>query len=167
MGRVTPPIPVVLRPRKLRRVSWVAAPVVVVFFVVLSFALTGSTGEPDNGVFQRSDQCAMVVLGLHRRRRRSCCSTRPKVTADADRIVDRATSSAGTTCPGSSSARSASTGATRGRNLELADDDVVGVMAVQATDKEYAVAGVRALRALLAAHQTGVRRPGGLTPLAG
>jgi hypothetical protein len=35
--------------------------------------------------------------------------------------------------------------------LELVDDDIVAVMAVQATDKEYAVEGVRALRALHAA----------------
>jgi hypothetical protein len=35
--------------------------------------------------------------------------------------------------------------------LDLQDDDVVSVMAVQAADKEYAVDTVRALRALLAA----------------
>ena len=37
--------------------------------------------------------------------------------------------------------------------LELQDDDVVSMMAVQAADKAYAVATVRALRALLATHQ--------------
>ena len=38
-------------------------------------------------------------------------------------------------------------------SLELEDDDVVAVMAVQAADKEHAVAGVRALRALHAANR--------------
>src|SRR4029078_8482177 len=36
--------------------------------------------------------------------------------------------------------------------LELQDDDLVSLMAVQAADKAYAVATVRALRALLATH---------------
>jgi Bacterial PH domain len=40
-------------------------------------------------------------------------------------------------------------------SLELRDDDVVQVMAVQVMDKEYAVDAVRALRHLLAAAQTG------------
>src|SRR5690606_24659817 len=40
-------------------------------------------------------------------------------------------------------------------SLELEDDDTLAVMAVQATDKEHAVAAVRALRALHAAHRTG------------
>ena len=47
--------------------------------------------------------------------------------------------------------------------LELDDDDLVSVMALQATDKEYAVEGVRALRALHAAATPG---PGRLTPVA-
>ncbi len=38
-------------------------------------------------------------------------------------------------------------------SLELENDDVVAIMAVQATDKDYAVAAVRGLRALLAAHK--------------
>jgi hypothetical protein len=38
-------------------------------------------------------------------------------------------------------------------SLELADDDTVAVMAVQAADKDHAVAAVRALRALHAASQ--------------
>ena len=36
-------------------------------------------------------------------------------------------------------------------SLELEDDEVVAVMAVQAADKEHAVAAARQLRALLAA----------------
>jgi hypothetical protein len=40
-------------------------------------------------------------------------------------------------------------------SLELEDDDVVAVMAVQAADKEHAVAAVRALRELHTAAQTG------------
>src|SRR2546423_11021983 len=40
-------------------------------------------------------------------------------------------------------------------SLELRDDDMVAIMAVQAADKGRAVAAVRALRALLAAAQAG------------
>ena len=38
--------------------------------------------------------------------------------------------------------------------LELQDDDVVSVMAVQAADKEYAVEAIRVLRALHAEHSS-------------
>jgi hypothetical protein len=43
--------------------------------------------------------------------------------------------------------------------LELENDDVVAVMAIQATDKEHAVTGARTLRALLAAHRTAHPQP--------
>jgi hypothetical protein len=38
-------------------------------------------------------------------------------------------------------------------SLELRDDNVISMMAVQAADKAYALGAVRALRSLLAAHQ--------------
>ena len=44
-------------------------------------------------------------------------------------------------------------------SLELADDDTVPVMAIQAADKEYAVDAVRGLRALLERYGTGVASP--------
>ena len=45
---------VVLRPRKIRRVCFVLAPVVVLVFAMLATLLSGSTGE-GTAVFQRGD----------------------------------------------------------------------------------------------------------------
>jgi hypothetical protein len=50
-------------------------------------------------------------------------------------------------------------------SLELRDDEVVAIMAVQAADRAYAVAAVRGLRALLAESQAGGEvPPAGTTP---
>ena len=76
--------PVVFRPRKIRRVAWVLAPVVVAFSVVLGLALSGATGE-NGGVFQPSDQVAMVGLGLLGAAA-LLIFTRPKVEADEQHI---------------------------------------------------------------------------------
>ena len=40
-------------------------------------------------------------------------------------------------------------------SLELRDDDLIPMMAIQATDKKYALEALRGLRALLAAAQAG------------
>jgi hypothetical protein len=141
---------VTIRPRKVRRVGFALAPVVVAFSVVLGLALRGETGE-NGGVFQPSDQIAMVGLGLLGAAA-ILLFTRPKVVADEQHIkiqnvlggydlpweVVRAIRfDRGNPC----------------LTLELEDDDVVSVMAVQATDKEYAVRSARLLRALHAAHR--------------
>ena len=141
---------VVFRPRKIRRFAWVLAPIVVVFSIVLGLALGGETGE-NGGVFQPSDQIAMVALGLIGAAA-LLIFTRPKVEADEHHIkiqnvvggydlpweVVRAVRfDRRSTC----------------LTLELEDDDVVMVFAVQAADKEYAVEAARALRALHAANR--------------
>ncbi len=139
---------VTLRPRKIRRVCWVLAPTVVAIFAVLATALTGPTGESDGAVFQRSDQFAMVVLGLLVAAG-ILLFTRPKVVADGEHI--RVTNViGGYDLPWTIVRAVRFDRGNSWASLELMDDDVVAVMAVQATDKDYAVAGVRALRALLA-----------------
>jgi hypothetical protein len=143
---------VVIRPRRVRRVCWVLAPVVVLFFAVLGALLRGPVGgAPTSGVFQGGDQVAMVVLGLLAGGA-ILLFTRPRVVADAQHIEVRNVIGSHTL----------PWGVVRGIvfergnpwvSLDLEDDDTLAVMAVQATDKEHAVAAVRALRALHTAHR--------------
>ena len=139
---------VTIRPRKIRRVCWVLAPVVLVCFVVLGIALRGETGQ-GAGVFQPSDQIAMIGLGVLAAAA-VLLFTRPKVTADQHHIKIQNVIG-GYDLPWEVVRAVRFERGNPWVTLELEDDDVVAVMAVQAADKEYAVAGARALRNLLAA----------------
>ncbi len=143
-----------IRPRKIRRVCWVLAPVIVVCFVVMALALSGQTGEGP-GVFQPSDQIAMIALGLLAGAA-VLLFTRPKVTADEHHIKIQNVLG-GYDLPWEVVRAVRFERGNPWLTLELEDDDVVAVMAVQAVDKEYAVAGARTLRALLAAHPSSRR----------
>lgn len=148
------PVPAVLtaRPRKATKVAWVLAVVVVLIFVAVATALHGRT-EGDQGVFQTSDQIAMIGLGLLAGAG-ILLFTRPRVTADAEHIKIRNIVGGYDLPWGVVRAVVFNRGAPWA-SLELQDDDVVAVMAIQAADKMYAVEAVQALRALLAAHQAG------------
>jgi hypothetical protein len=134
------------RPRKARIVCWITAVLVLGTTVVLATGLHGSTGNGP-GYFQRGDQVAMVGLGIL-----SALGillfARPRVEADAEGIRVR-------NVVGSYELPwQVVRGITFGRGapwvtLDLHDDDTVAVMAIQATDKEYAVRAVRGLRTLL------------------
>jgi PH (Pleckstrin Homology) domain-containing protein len=140
--------PVTLRPQKARVVCAIAAVAVVVVFTLVATALTGRTGDGP-GVFRTGDQAAMIGLGVLAALG-ILALTRPRVRADAEGIHIR-NLIGGYDLPWSA-VRAVRFG--RGApwaTLELRDDDVVALMAVQLTDKAYAVAGVRALRALHAA----------------
>jgi hypothetical protein len=80
--------PVTIRPRRIRRVCWVLAPVVVIFFAVLGFLLSGDMGSGAGGTFQTGDQWALGIVGLFGAAT-ILLFTRPKVTADAERVVIR------------------------------------------------------------------------------
>ena len=142
---------VVIRPRKIRRVCWVLAPLAFALFAVLGTLLTGSTGSGTPGVFQRGDQIAMVVLGLLMAGA-ILLFTRPKVEADAQHIKVQNVLG-GVDLPWEVVRAIVFERGNPWVSLELEDDDVIAVMAVQAADKEHAVEGVRALRALLAANR--------------
>jgi hypothetical protein len=145
---------VVIRPRKIRRVCFIAAPVVAVFFAVLATALRGPVnGQPDAAVFQPADQVAMVVLGLLVAAV-ILMFTRPKVVADAEHIEVRNIMGEHS-LPWAVVRRIVFERGNPWVSLELEDDDRLAVMAVQATDNEHAVAAVRALRALHAAARDG------------
>jgi hypothetical protein len=141
---------VVIRPRKIRRVCWVAAPTFAVFFAVLAVILRGPVGgDPTSGVFQGGDQAAMVILGLLGAAA-ILLFTRPRVVADARHLEVRNVIGSHDV-PWGVVRRIVFEKGSPWVSLELEDDDTLAVMAVQAADKEHAVAAVRALRTLLAA----------------
>jgi hypothetical protein len=150
--------PVRLRPRKARVVCGIAAVAVLAVFTWVGLALSGpvNTGP---AVFGAGDRVAMIVLGVLAALG-VLLLARPRVEADARGVRVR-------NLIGSHDLPWSVVRAVRfNRNspwasLELADDDLVAVMAVQATDKEYAVAGVRALRAL---HAAATAAPGPVDP---
>jgi hypothetical protein len=145
--------PVTIRPRRVRRVCWILAPAVVAFFGFLAVALGGeSTSVGGNrGAFQASDQVAMVALGLFAAAA-ILLFTRPKVVADP-RHIRIQNVIGGYDLPWEVVRAVRFDRGSPWATLELQDDDVVAVMAVQAADKEHALTAVRALRGLLAAHQ--------------
>jgi Bacterial PH domain len=139
------------RPRRTTMIARIMAGAVLVIFTVIGVALRGKT-DSGTGVFQTGDQVAMAGLGVLGALG-ILLFTRPRVEADARGI--RVRNVVGGYDVPWEVVRSIRFG--RGApwaSLELRDDDMVSVMAVQAADKGYAVATVRALRALLAAHQS-------------
>jgi hypothetical protein len=148
---------VTIRPRKIRRVAFIAAPVVVVFFAVLATLLTGPTGADNGGVFEPSDQIAMVVLGFFIAGG-VLLIARPRVVADADHIKIQ-NILGGYDLPWSVVRTVRFDRGNPWLTLELENDDVVAVMAIQATDKQHAVAGARTLRGLLAGYRAAHPEP--------
>ena len=138
------------RPQRLRVVCWVTAAALVVLFAGLATALRGGTGG--GGVFTPADQAAMVGLGLVAAAG-VLLFTRPYVRADEQRVRVRNVIG-GYDLPWEVVTAVRFDDSSPWAVLELADDDQVAVMAVQAVDKAYAVQAVRGLRALLAAHST-------------
>jgi hypothetical protein len=143
-------VTVTAKPRKARVICWIAAPVMLGLFVLIATGLHGSTGDGP-GTFQRGDSAAMIGLGVLAALG-ILLFTRPRLEADETGVRVR-------NVLGSYDLQwELIRGITFGRGapwltLELQDDDVVAVMAVQAADKEYAVKTVRAMRALHARHK--------------
>ena len=157
---------VVYRPRKIRWVAGGGALAVVTLFTAISFGLHGSTGFDNAGTFQRGDQSAMiglgVLIGLG-----FLAFARPRVTADAAGIKIRNVVGA-YDLPWSVVRAVRFDRHSPWAVLDLHDNDQVSVHALQAADKEYAVDGVRTLRALhRAAVETGppAERQGGDGPV--
>ncbi|HEY8472254.1 MAG TPA: PH domain-containing protein [Natronosporangium sp.] len=142
--------PVRFRPRRIRLVAWVAAIVTLLTSIALALALRGAPAGGQVG-FGTGDRLALVGLGLIGAAA-LLTLTRPLVEADdagirvrnvvGDHRLSWAVVRAIRFDRGASFA-----------SLELADDDQLTVLAVQAADKEHAVAAIRALRARHAAYQ--------------
>lgn len=139
-----------LRPQRARVVCWICAVAVLVVFTLVGTALSGSTGE-GTAVFQRGDQLAMIGLGVLAAAG-ILLFTRPRVEADGQGIRVRNVLG-GYHLPWDVVRAVRFDRGAAWASLELLDDDLLPMIAVQVVDKEYAVAGVRALRALHAAHQ--------------
>jgi hypothetical protein len=142
------------RPVRLRRVAVGAAVVVVVLFAVIA-ALLGHTSS-EGVVFGPGDQVAMVLLGLLVAGG-VLLLARPAVTADLEGVRVRnvfTTRDVPWEVVRTVSFPDGSPWAV----LDLADDDQISVLAVQAADGQRAVATVRALRALHARHAAGEGR---------
>ena len=134
---------VVFRPKKIRRVAWACAVALVAVFTVVGLLL-GKT--PTGVIFRVSDQVAMIVLGFLLAGG-VLLLTRPRVTADASGVDVRNVVTSHHYDWNDVLSVSFPDGAAWAR-LELPDDEYVSIMAVQATDREYAVSSVRALREL-------------------
>ncbi|GAA4892292.1 PH (Pleckstrin Homology) domain-containing protein [Stackebrandtia albiflava] len=151
MDKPTPSRELVSRPRKTSRVCWIAAVAVVAICSVVATGLRGTT--EGGGVFHAADQYTMIGLGLLFAGGILLFS-RPRVwvtdTGVAVRNVIGSHELPWEVVKSVSFPKGASWA-----QLELADDDVVSVMAIQAVDKQYAVAGVKRLRAALADHRSG------------
>lgn len=140
-------VELVARPRKTTVACWIAAVLVVAVCVLAATAMGGRT--EGGGVFHSADAYAMVGLGLLAAAG-ILAFARPRVWADADKVRVRnlfnTVEVPWQVVTGVRFPRGASWAM-----LELADDDVIAVMAIQAVDKDRAVAAVRRLRELLAA----------------
>jgi Bacterial PH domain len=145
------------RPRKATRVAWVLAVLVVVVFSAVATGLRGTT-DSGKGVFQAGDQLAMVGLGVLGGLG-ILLFTRPRVEAD-ERGIRIRNIVGGYDLPWDVVRSVQFNRGSPWASLELRDDDLVPVMAVQSADKKYAVDAVRGLRALLAAAQAAQPGPG-------
>jgi hypothetical protein len=136
--------------RKARRVAWVTAPVVFVVIATIAFTLRGKT-DSGKSVFHVEDQIAMTALGLLAAIA-VLWFTRPRVVAGADGL--RVRNLLGwIDIPWELVSAVRFDRGSPWASLELVDDDLIAMMAVQANDKQYAIDTVRALRALLTEHK--------------
>jgi len=127
---------------------WVLAVALVGVFTVVSTALEGATGG-GAGSFQRGDQVAMIGLGLVAAGV-VLLFTRPRVEADGHGIrVHNVLGSHDLSWHVVRAVRFDRAAAWA--SLELHDDEVVPVLAVQAVDRGHAIDAIRAIRALHAA----------------
>ena len=138
---------VVVRPRRLTRVCWTLAALLVVVFAVIAVAL--GQGPDGEAAFRLPDQVAMVGLGLLLALA-LLGFTRARVEADGagirvrnlvgDKVLPWQLVRTVRFDEGSPWA-----------SLDLHDDDTIALLAVQANDGKRAAQAVLDLRALLAA----------------
>lgn len=147
MPSTAAPQTVLARGQKAQRVAYIASAAIIVVFVAVAFTLRGRT-ESGKSYFHVEDQIAMILLGL-------VCAvavlwfTRPRIIADRSGV--RVRNLLGwVEVPWEIVSAVRFDRGSPWVAIDLMDDDVISVMAVQAADKDYAVAAVRGLRALLA-----------------
>jgi hypothetical protein len=149
------------RAQKAQKVARISAVLLVVVFTAVAFTLHGKT-ESGRSEFHFEDQVAMVLLGLLGAAG-ILMFTRPRIVADRDGVRVR-NLLAWKYFPWEMIAAVRFDRGSPWVALDLHDDDVISVMAVQAADKEYAVDTVRTLRRLLAESQQRRDEPGADEP---
>ena len=133
--------PLIVRPRRARVVAWMAAGVVVAIFTVIALSLKVEE------VFRVGDQVAMIGLGVVLAAG-VLAFTRPALHADASGLRIRNVIG-GYELPWEVVRAVRFDRGAPWVSLELVNDDLEAVMAIQRADKEHAVAAARALRAML------------------
>jgi hypothetical protein len=139
--------------QKAHKIAYAAAALVFVVFTLIAMGLHGKT-ESGKSYFHTEDQVAMIILGLLAAIG-ILVFTRPRVVADESGLRIR-NLLGWVEVPWEIVAAIRFDRGTPWAQVELADDDLIAIMAVQAADKDYAVHAVRSLRAMLAAHKGGV-----------
>jgi hypothetical protein len=147
----SPPVRVVARPRRLTRVCWGVAVLVVGVSAVLAVAL--GRGPAGAAQFQLADQIAFFLLGVVIAGL-VLTLTRSRVEATVTGVRVRNPFSSKDVPWQVVRAVRLDDGAPWA-SLELHDDETVQLMAVQSNDGEDAVDAVLALRALLRASRSG------------
>jgi len=143
----TPAAPVIVRPRRLTRVCWGVAALVVLLFGVIARALGG--GPAGDAQFRLADQLAFFVLGLLIAGA-VLLFTRARVEGDAAGVVVRNPLTTKRVPWQVVRAVRLDDGAPWAV-LDLHDDETVQLIAVQSNDGERAVEDVLQLRRLLRA----------------
>jgi hypothetical protein len=138
--------PLVLRPRRAVISSVVGAVLVAVLFVVIAVLLETT---PTGVYFRLADQVSIGLIGLLIAGG-LLLMARPRVRADAEGIEVRNVF-ATRRLPWSDVVRVAFPDGASWARLELPDDEYLPVLALQATDRDRAVAGITRLRELHAA----------------
>lgn len=142
--------PVVARPRRLTKVCWLVAGLVVVVFGVLAVAL--GRGPEGDAQFRTADQVAFFVLGLLVAGL-ALLFTRARIEATVDGIHVR--NPFGTKdLPWQVVRAVRLDDGAPWAVLELQDDETVQLLAVQANDGDAAIDVVLELRALLKASRS-------------
>ncbi|WP_218617851.1 PH domain-containing protein [Cryptosporangium aurantiacum] len=148
------------RPHRLTIVAWILAVAIVVIFGVVAVLLgrPTTTEDPDVGApFGIGDQLGMVFLGILMAGG-VLSLTRPRVVADAHQVKVQNVVG-GITVPWTLVRGVRFDQHSPWAALELLDDELVSVLAVQAADKQRAVDAVRGLRRLHAAAWEGKQPP--------
>ncbi|MGI5130493.1 PH domain-containing protein [Pseudonocardia sp. CA-107938] len=136
----------VARPRKVLIAAWIGAVAIIVLFAAIAVMLT----TVYTGVYFRlADQVALMLIGLFIAGGLLLVA-RPRVRADAEGIEVRNIVSTRRLAWSEVERVAFPDGASWAR-LDLADDEYLHVMAIQAVDGERSVAVMRELRALHAA----------------
>jgi len=136
--------------RRARKIAVVSAVVVVLLFSGIALSLHGKTDSGES-YFHTEDQWAMVALGLLAAGG-VLLFTRPKIIADEQGVRVR-NLFGWKAIPWDLIAAVRFDRGSPWVAIDLRNDDVISVMAVQAVDKDYALSTVRTLRAMLAEHK--------------